>query len=280
MYIDAHGIKKENVILVSIRNTDTSLINANCIYLRQTFLNRLAIKFLKYSPLSIFLIKELTKINKKFILYASWAYHESISTPSVEKLLSMDLCHGHFYIEEGQASYKPLESFDPNETSRDKTENIVNSKDLYRNDSIGYIGICSDVFPMAPIEKRIVLDNFKDLKKTYAPKLLGINNIGLTCAQRRLHDDEWGLMIKKIIEKMPNGGVIKLHPSFVANKIIQNKIESIFHKLAPASISLCSNNTILEIEMMLETKTLIGPLTSLNKYAEQFGSKFISIDLY
>ena len=61
MYIDANGIKKENVILVSIRGTDTSLINANCIYLRQTFLNRLAIKFLKYSPLSIFLIKELTK---------------------------------------------------------------------------------------------------------------------------------------------------------------------------------------------------------------------------
>lgn len=280
MYIDANGIKKENVILVSIRGTDTSLINANCIYLRQTFLNRLAIKFLKYSPLSIFLIKELTKINKKFILYASWAYHESLSTPSVEKLLSMDLCHGHFYIEEGQASYKSLESFDPNETSSDKTEYIVHSKDLYRNDSIGYIGICSDVFPMAPIEKRIILDNFKDLKKNYTPKLLGINNIGLTCAQRRLRDDEWGLMIKKIIEKMPNGGVIKLHPSFIANKVIHNKIESIFHKLAPASISLCSNDTILEIEMMLETKTLIGPLTSLNKYAEQFGSKFISIDLY
>ena len=51
-------------------------------------------------------------------------------------------------------------------------------------------------------------------------------------------------------------------------------------RLMHASISLCSNATILEIEMMFETKTLIGSLTSLNKYAEQFGSKFISIDLY
>ena len=280
MYIDTYGIKTKNVILVSIRNTDTSLINARCINLGQGFLNRLAVKFLKYSPLSNSLMKELNKINKKFILYASWAYHESISTPSVNKLLSMDLCHGHFYIEEGQASYKSSEPFEPNDASRDKTEYIVNSKNLYRNDSTGYIGICSNVFPLAPIEKLIILDNFKDLKKIYIPKLLGINKIGLTCAQRRLHDDEWGLMIKKIIEKMPEGGVIKLHPSFIANKRIQDKIESIFHKLAPASISLCSNATILEIEMMFETKTLIGSLTSLNKYAEQFGSKFISIDLY
>ena len=46
------------------------------------------------------------------------------------------------------------------------------------------------------------------------------------------------------------------------------------------SISICPDNVIIEIEMLHENKTLIGSLTSLNRYAQAFGSKFIDIKLY
>ena len=79
---------------------------------------------------------------------------------------------------------------------------------------------------------------------------------------------------------MPNGGVIKLHPSFLANKKTQKRIELIFNNISPANISLCPNNVILEIEMLYEKKKIIGPQTSLNKYAKKFGSEFVNIKLY
>ena len=51
-------------------------------------------------------------------------------------------------------------------------------------------------------------------------------------------------------------------------------------KITSGSIELCNDDVIIEIEMLYEPKILIGPLTSLSKYAEAFGSKFENIDLY
>ena len=42
-----------------------------------------------------------------------------------------------------------------------------------------------------PKEKKLILDNLNDLKNFYKPKLMGIKTIGLTCAQRRIKDNEW-----------------------------------------------------------------------------------------
>ena len=280
MIIDDNNIKDTNLLIISLRNTDVSLISKVFIKPNESYLNRLLIKFFSDTPISRDIIKKIHSKNKKFILYTSWSYHESISTPSIDKILTSNLCQGHFYLEEGQASYRKSKPYSANTIYRDKPKHAENLKNTYRDDALGYIGILSDVFPDAPCDKRIIISNFADLIKAYKPKLLGVETIGLSCAERRLRKDQWESMLSKLIKNMPNGGVIKLHPSFITNKRIQDKIESIFHKLAPASISLCPNDTILEIEMMFETKILIGSITSLNRYAEQFGSKFISIDLY
>ena len=87
-------------------------------------------------------------------------------------------------------------------------------------------------------------------------------------------------MIQKLINQMPNGGLIKLHPSFSSSRYKRAKIESLIKKNNSNSISICPDNVIIEIEMLHENKTLIGSLTSLNRYAKAFGSKFIDIKLY
>lgn len=280
MIIDAFKIGCDACSIVSLRKTDTSLINSIPISHRSSFLNRILIKVFKSYPVSEGLLKKIHEKKKKFILYTSWAYRESISTPSVDKLVSSNLCYGHFYIEEGQATYRENKPHPSNLIASDKSLHAENFKNIYRDDALGYIGILPGAFPKAPCEKRIIMDNYEDLTKDYDPKLIGVKTIGLSCAERRLKKDEWESMLNKLIKSMPMGGVIKLHPSFTSNSIIKHRIVSIFNRISPNNISLCSDKAIIEIEMLYEPKILVGSLTSLNRYAEAFGSEFIKVDLY
>ena len=87
-------------------------------------------------------------------------------------------------------------------------------------------------------------------------------------------------MLQKLVDMMPDGGVIKLHPSFSFDRDKRQKMELLLSKSAPPSIQLCPDDAIIELEMLHDKKTLVGPLTSLKKYAEAFGSVFIDVELY
>lgn len=280
LIISVFNLNKENFILVPLRKTNTSFINGPYFDYSESIFNRLLIKFFKTYPLTSNLLRLINKKNKPFVLYTSWAYYDSISTPSVEKILALKLCKGHFYIEEGQLSYRKSIPYSTKIKNRLRTVYAMDSKYIYRDDSLGFIGFLSDVFPEVPTEKKFILNNYDIIKKFYQPKIEGIKTIGLTCAERRIKKHQWKYMCKKLIDKMPQGGMIKLHPSFTSNKLKRKKIELILKKISPSSIVICPDDVILEIEMLYEKKTLIGPLTSLNKYAEAFGSKFIHLDLY
>ena len=304
MIIDAFGIKNNNVIAVSMRNSDTSLIDSDPIIVNTNLFNRLMIRLFRDNPLSSYVLKKVNKRKQNFLLYTSWAHRESItnsegkrvtnSHPSVDQILNSKFCMGHSYIEEGQISYRQNKPYLPENKKKYHAEYLkkvkggyfkddehrLDNRLLYRDDAQTFIGILPDVFPAVQEEKRIILKNFDCLKKYYKPSLLGIKTIGITCAERRLSLDQKEPMLKKLIEKMPDGGVIKLHPSFSCNISKRKEMESILEKIAPKSISFCSDETILEIEMLYEPKTLIGSLTSLSKYAEALGSEFIDIPLY
>lgn len=280
LFIDQYKISSSNILIIPIRNTDASIITNKTFYVKENFFEKLIRKFLNISTLTKNFLNLIEIENKKFILYCSWAFNESNITPSVAQILKSRLCIGHYYIEEGQLSYSSSNLYNPNESMHIKTKYIADSNFIFRNDALGFIGLFDDVFPMADKEKRILVNNFENLKKVYNPKLIGINEIGLTCAIRRLDYYSWEEMLLCLINKMPNGGVIKVHPSFLANKKTQRRIESIFNSISPENISLCPNDVILEIEMLYEKKKLIGPLTSLNKYAQNFGSEFVNIKLY
>ena len=123
-------------------------------------------------------------------------------------------------------------------------------------------------------QKKYVLQNIKSLKTFYKPKLNGIEKIGLTCAWRRLDRKNWSKMLKILIKEMNGEGVIKLHPSFTSSKKIQDDIIKVFQNLETKKIKICPNNVNVELEMIYETKKLIGFKTSLSKYATIFGSDF------
>jgi hypothetical protein len=276
---ETYNLKESNILTVSLRETDSSIIDFNTMHLNDSLKNKILIKFFKSNPNTKKILNRIGKDNK-FILYTSWAYKESSQLPSVGRLVSSSNCMGHLYIEEGQATYRASKPFSSNKSNRHNTLHAENLIDVYRDDAMGYIGLLPSAFPGVPESKRFLLENIDTLKNFYEPKLNGVKTIGLTCAARRIKVDQWEQMLQKIINTMPNGGVIKLHPSFVANVKNKNRLIKIFEKIAPNSISICPDDVIIEIELLYETKTLIGSLTSLEIYADAFGSKFVGLDLY
>ncbi len=280
LIIDNYGLKEEKIMVLTLRGTDTSSLSISSEELDQKWFDKFLIKLFQFQPLSNRVKKEISKTNKNFILYSSWAYKETFLTPSVPNILSSDFCRGHMYIEEGQVTYRPSKPYLPKQKLRDNADNAENLKDVFRNDAEGYFSILEDAFPLVPNEKKILLSNYKDLLETYEPRLEGISKIGLTCAERRINKNQWKSMLQNLMSNMREGGVVKLHPSFTYNKKTRMKITSIFNEISPDSISLCDDKVILEIEMLHEKKTLFGPLSSLNKYAKVFGSEFIDIQLF
>jgi hypothetical protein len=281
MVIDKYGIEESDITMVSIRNTDTSIIDLSPITPIKFWYDRFFEKILGISPKGYRILNVITKKKKNFILYAAWADLE------VKKIISSKYCKGHIYLEEGQMAYWPIElylfkssNFINRLVNGDHVRSCSDRKDLYRDDAHAFIGILPDVFPSAPEEKRFILTNYEGLKKYYNPVLAGIKTIGLTCAEHRLQPDQWEAMLKTLVDRMPEGGVIKLHPSFSIDITKRNLIKSMLKKIASGSIELCNDDIIIEIEMLYEPKILIGPLTSLSKYAEAFGSKFNHVDLY
>lgn len=302
LIIDFFKISQSNIMIVSIRNTDTKILSDSPVYARINFMDKILIKFLNLKPLSNKLLSKIEKKGKHFLLYSSWAFDEKqintsgISTisshPSLEKLLNSKLCKGHSYIEEGQASYRPSNPYLPemkkiyNKKYVQNIKNFIDDEDrlkarlYYRSDALAFFGLLDDVFPKAEIEKKIIFSNYEDLKKYYQPQLKGIESIGITCATRRISEEKWERMLALLIENINGRGAIKLHPSFVNEEAKRNKIELLFKKLAPSSIHLCNDDVNIELEMLYESKKLIGSRTSLKKYAEEFGSKFLEVDLY
>jgi len=276
---ETYNLEESNILTVSLRETDLSIIDFNTMHLNDSLKNKILIKFFKSYPNTKKILDRIGKDNK-FILYTSWAYKESFQLPSVRRLVSSSNCMGHMYIEEGQATYRASKPFSSKKSIRHNTLHAENLIDVYRDDAHAFIGILPEAYPEAPKEKLYILNNFTDLKKFYKPILIGIKTIGLTCAERRLKKNQWRNMIQTLIDNMPDGGVIKLHASFLSNKKSRMRIHSIFEEIAPDSISICNDKAIIELEMLYEKKKLLGSLTSLEKYAEALDSEFNNVILY
>ena len=83
-----------------------------------------------------------------------------------------------------------------------------------------------------------------------------------------------------LVKHLPENSALKLHPSMYQNNSYIKKILILLEKFNRTDIFVCDSETIIEAEMLFEKKKLIGPLTSLIKYAEIFGSSFKQINIY
>jgi len=197
-------------------------------------LNQLKTSGNNQSPSGKRILRKIKTLKKPFLLYAPQAFRE------VNYLLRSDICMGHIYVEEGQLAYTKIKEFIPKQVSLldnflRNWRNRFNDKDeigfYFRNDSSCYLGITNDSFPEINQDKKYILQNINSVKKFYKPKLIGIENIGLTCAWRRLDRKNWSKMLKILIKEMNGEGVIKLHPSFTSSKKIEEDITKVFQKL-------------------------------------------------
>ena len=281
LIIDKLNIDKRNILIVSFRNTDISILNFRSLFIKKNKFERIIEKLTFTSVSGKNIINKIN--NKKFILFTSWSKKEA------NWLLKSDNCAGHYYIEEGSAAYRIHNPYSFQKITY-KTQiinnfrnrvNEGNEDDLaFRDDALGYIGINDTSFPQISSNNKIILDNISDLKKIYKPKLLGIKYIGLTCAERRLQNGNWQEMIDKLIKKLPNNSFIKAHPSFTISTKKIKSISDYVKTVSAEKIELCSNDIIIELEMLYEKKTIIGPVSSLNFYTKLFGSDYQIIKLY
>tara|TARA_B100000575_G_scaffold46581_1_gene33733 strand:- start:19821 stop:20819 length:999 start_codon:yes stop_codon:yes gene_type:complete len=283
MIIDYFKIDSKDILIVSFRNTDLSLLNYQYLYIKPGKYDRYFEKLLFISPSGKKILKKINEINNNFFIYASLAFRE------VNWVLNSSKSKGHAYIEEGQHSYMKIVPYQPSKITlynrfKKNWKNRFSENDTigyyFRDDAIGYIGMLPEVFPEVKQQKKIVLNNFASLKKYYKPKLMGVRTIGITCASRRVNKENLELMIEKLLSRLPEGSVIKPHPSFTVNKKIFNNFKKIFNQLSRGKVTLCTNKIILEIEMLYESKKLIGPKSSLSKYANYLGSSYEYVKLY
>ena len=280
LIIEEFKLNRSPILIVSFRQTTTDLFKYPSISINIKRFEAIKQKLLFYSVGGR---EILSHLENQFILFSSWAFRES------NWLIKSRRCIGHYYIEEGQGSYMPYQPFNYKKIStwtfiKNNFKNrVIDGKGVgffYRDDSLGFLALNPNSFPRINESKKFILKNFSLLKNSYAPKLLGVKNIALGCAERRLKNNDWKSMILILIKALPNGGLIKLHPSFYVSDKKIKKITSYLLKETNNHIRLCANEVILEIEMLFEKKNILGPQTSLSFYAEFFGSNFKLIKLY
>ena len=97
-------LNSAQVLIIPLRGYKP-LFFSEQIELRASKFDRLLQKF-GQKPLTRRLINLLNTIDKKFHIFCTWNYKENAFTPSIERLLKHKKCKGHFYVEEGQISYK------------------------------------------------------------------------------------------------------------------------------------------------------------------------------
>ena len=268
----AKMLNDDDVIVIYLRGFKSDFFKKPH-HLVKTFSKRLFQK-LRFKPMTREVLKIIGSKNN-FLLYTPWCFPESAVTPDINILLNNKKCLGHFYIEEGQLSYE--KNFESNPAlSRSYNE-------YFREDNLGFYAIFDSAFPKAPLKKKIILSqsDLSEIKRLYTPKLLGTNEIGITCSERRLKSNEYKKMLNVLISHLDDNSAIKFHPSFESdNKLFYPLREFIKHNELNKDISVCDRDIIIEFEMMYEKKTLIGSMSSLKIYADFLNSSFKEIDLY
>lgn len=272
MVIDAYNIPDGNIVCVSMRRADTSLVCKRAYLSKVKWFDRYVVRGLGFSPAGRRILSKVNKNNNNFVVYAAWVY------PEVESLLKSKNCAGHVYLEEGQLSYYKANAYPSDKKLswrfRKKQKLSGNSDYQYRDDAAAWIGILPDVFPLMPEDKRVVLQNFSDVCQKYSARLKGVKKIGLMPTPHRIPFEKLKAALELLIEKMPDGGVIKLHPGFRKMPESRQHLNSLLQNISPGNVEFCDDSVVLELEMLAEPKTLIGARSSLTKYAEGFGSDF------
>ena len=277
LWINLLKLPEDKVILIILRNNSTGIFKDKYIFFKKTKLDLLYQK-LNFDRYSEKILKWTNQNTSQYYVYCARLHEEA------EKLINQKNCLGHFYIEEGQLSHNSKKIFDKNfvvdKKKLNKPTYAAYKEYQFRKDAISFIGIDDNVFPLADVEKKIILEDLDLIKKVYKPLLIGKPNIALIPAPRRLEKIKFSKFLEAFFNLIPRGSTIKFHPGYQYSDQKLKELEEYFKNKFNNSYSVCSNKVILEIEMMYEKKYIYGAESSLEIYAKKFKSSFKYINLY
>ena len=272
MMVDAFKIPRDKVRVVGIRHTSTKMTGFHELALKERDCDRYINRITGRNFAARRLRREhLHDLN--YIVYASWVY------PEVEELLSSKRSLGLIAFEEGQQSYYLSTTYRHNFLNRwlFRRRKVLNGSisHYFRGDTTAYVGLTDEAFPLVPKDRRYVLSNVHSAAQKYAPRLKGITAIGLMPAPRRLLAEDDLPAIDKLIETMHGRGVIKMHPGYLSEQYYEpSRFAKYIEKRSDGLITLCPDDALLELEMLVEEKKLYGARSSLVRYADLLGSSF------
>ena len=275
LIVASYGLNPSDVLCVMVRGTDTKLIPYESVEMLDSMVNRVSMKLFASSLSGIAIRRQLERRNRKFLVYASWMYAE------IEKVVESKLCLGHIYLEEGQQTYYLSKSYTPNKSNNWKTrkENIQRGDINYyfRSDAVAYISLTKESFPLVDKRKVFLLNNIGSLTKEYKGSLKGVFNIGVFPAPRRIPRENLIDAVELFFNAMGSGAV-KLHPGFEADKKMKHYVCDLFRDHTENRLYVCHEDVILELEMLTESKCFYGTRSSVSRYAEIFGSKYVFLE--
>lgn len=290
LVIEKYKILENRVIIINIRDTYCGYLKGKSIKIKRfIILEKIFSKIFIFSLHGILLRKEIEKLNNNFVFYTPWDSDESI------EIINSKYCKHFSYLEEGQMSYNEYEEYKfKNErkiqrarikkknlslTSQNYTSDKSFFSEYFNNKSFKYFCLSNEAFPLIKDDKKIVLDNVNVIKKIYKPKLIGRKCIGIFCSPRRIRKNKLKDCLGILLSNLPINSALKLHPDMYSY-FYYKEIKFFLKEFNRFDIYLCEKDIIIEGEMLFEKKNLFGPLSSLIKYAEIYGSNFKKIDIY
>lgn len=209
-----------------------------------------------------------------FLLYTYWA------SPRMRSLIASNKCIGHIYLEEGDLAHLHTPQRKENEQRMSKIKNFHKStpRESYLCSCSAYLSFAPGAFPFAPPGITWQLNNYEHIFKFYNPKLLNQNTIALVPFVRK-ELVNWQLYWDKISQRSNDRICLQLHPNYNTNKTDAEYIFRSLNDLSNQKFSISPPGTILEAEMMVSNKKIIGTPSSLKRYAEALGSEYILIEL-
>ena len=277
LWIKTFDIPENNIILLNLRGNSSGIINFPITYFNKTILDRLLFKF-GYDRYSRKYRNFIQKKSIKYFLYSSWVH------PEFYYLLENKNCLGHFYFEEGQLSHRRHEFIKNNKLHINNIKNKIKYAEeldaFHTSDAIKYVSIDPNAFSHIDIEKRIILNNFDEIKKIYKPYLIGKKFIGIGPAPRRLEKRKLINSLIILANNMPDNSIIKLHPGYKFNKSKLSYFKKVILEKTNKNVRFCNQKIFLELEMIFEKKFLFGDKSSLIRYSSLFDSEYKIIELY
>jgi hypothetical protein len=267
LYFIDRKIDPSRVLLISERNTSLDIFDERC---PRTFLGTDGLTAEK----RLFITRQVQ--DKKFVLITPWVLEVA------DYLGRKQNCFGFIYCEEGRMAYFKSKPYSdrivvPWKLRKLIVERTKNVNYLFKKNPLLLISIgqeaFKDIFPCEPLH--VVPASLIPL--IYEPKIKSYENILLTPSVRYVN--QISALFRFAAEKIVNLAAIKIHPSLESKReMIKYELEKCF-AIRSAIPELIERNVVLEGEMFFDKKIIYGMASSIEIYANLFGSKYVQLSI-